>query len=112
MDDEKVQDQQNQSPDGGPDVDEEITAECASFVHGDPLQDSTGPPKSESKVEILHEHVKKQLIKEGHGQKPTKYSTCFCKYHYHGFFSKHCTTGHGPKAPSTSLRTHGMNRDQ
>ncbi|KAI3907146.1 hypothetical protein MKW92_034386 [Papaver armeniacum] len=80
MDDEKVQDQQNQSPDGGPDVDEEITAEGAAFVHGDPLQDSAGPPDSDSKVEILHEHVKKQLIKEGHGKKPTKYSTCFLHY--------------------------------
>ncbi|KAM1158043.1 hypothetical protein ACFX1X_028890 [Malus domestica] len=51
--------------------------EDATFVHGEPSQDGNGPPKVDSKVEILHEKVTKQIIKEGHGQKPSKYSTCF-----------------------------------
>jgi tetratricopeptide (TPR) repeat protein len=34
-------------------------------------------------VEVLHEKVTKQIIKEGHGQKPSKYSTCFL--HYRGW---------------------------
>lgn len=50
-------------------------------MHGEPLQDGTGPPKVDSEVEVLHEKVTKQIMKEGHGQKPSKYSTCFCKYH-------------------------------
>lgn len=57
----------------------EIVTENAAFVHEEPSQDSNGPPKVDSEVEILHEKVTKQIIKEGHGQKPSKYSTCFCK---------------------------------
>ncbi|KAB2594749.1 peptidyl-prolyl cis-trans isomerase FKBP42 [Pyrus ussuriensis x Pyrus communis] len=34
----------------------------------------------DSKVEILHEKVTNQIIKEGHGQIPSKYSTCFLPY--------------------------------
>ncbi|RYR52972.1 hypothetical protein Ahy_A06g027817 isoform A [Arachis hypogaea] len=41
------------------------------------------PPKIDSEVEVLHEKVTKQVIKEGHGQKPSKYSTCFI--HYRGW---------------------------
>lgn len=62
------------------DSENEIVAETAAFVHGEPPQDADGPPKADSEVEILHEKVTKQIIKEGHGQKPSKYSTCFCKY--------------------------------
>lgn len=58
---------------------DEIITEGASVVHGEPPQDDTGPPKVDSEVEFLHEKVTKQIIKEGHGQKPTKYATCFCK---------------------------------
>lgn len=58
----------------------EITTEAASFVHGEPPQDGSGPPKVDSEVEVLHEKVTKQIIKEGHGQKPSKYSTCFLHY--------------------------------
>lgn len=64
----------------GQDQENDIVAEGAAFVHGDPPQDANGPPKVDSAVEILHEKVTKQIIKEGHGQKPSKYSTCFCKY--------------------------------
>lgn len=56
----------------------EIVTENAAFVHGEP-QDANGPPKVDSEVEVLHEKVRKQTIKEGHGQKPSKYSTCFGK---------------------------------
>ncbi|CAN1132620.1 Peptidyl-prolyl cis-trans isomerase FKBP42 [Linum perenne] len=62
------------------DDDDEIVAESAAFVHGEPPRDGEGPPKVESEVEVLHEKVKKQVIKEGHGEKPSKYATCFLHY--------------------------------
>lgn len=62
------------------DDENEIVTENAAFVHGEPLQDGTGPPKVDSEVEVLHEKVTKQIMKEGHGQKPSKYSTCFLHY--------------------------------
>lgn len=58
---------------------DDIVAEGASVVHGEPPQDENGPPKVDSQVEVLHEKATKQIIKEGHGQKPSKYSTCFCE---------------------------------
>ncbi|XP_028777010.1 peptidyl-prolyl cis-trans isomerase FKBP42 [Neltuma alba] len=58
----------------------EIITESSAFVKGEPPQEVSNPPKVDSEVEILHENVTKQIIKEGHGQKPTKYSTCF--FHY------------------------------
>lgn len=58
----------------------EIVTEDAAFVRGEPPQDGDGPPKVDSEVEVLHDKVTKQIIKEGHGQKPSKYSTCFCEY--------------------------------
>ncbi|KAL5981406.1 Peptidyl-prolyl cis-trans isomerase fkbp42 [Asimina triloba] len=61
----------------GPDNDNEIVAEQAAFVHAEPPQDTEGPPKVDSEVEILHEKVTKQIMKEGHGQKPSRFSTCF-----------------------------------
>ncbi|KAJ9558268.1 hypothetical protein OSB04_012882 [Centaurea solstitialis] len=64
----------------GPDAKEEIVTEGSSFVHGGPPQDDNGPPKVDSAVESLHEKVTKQIIKEGHGEKPSKYSTCFLHY--------------------------------
>lgn len=49
-------------------------------MHGEPLQEGDdSPPKADSDVEILHAKVTKQIIKEGHGQKPSKYATCFGK---------------------------------
>lgn len=63
----------------GQDGEPEIVTEGTSFVHGEPPQDGSGPPKVDSEVEVLHENVTKQVIKEGHGQKPSKYSTCFGK---------------------------------
>ncbi|KAG6479951.1 hypothetical protein ZIOFF_063428 [Zingiber officinale] len=63
------------------DVDDDgIVTEAAAFVHNEPLQDDIDIPKVKSEVEILHENVKKQIIKEGHGAKPPKLSTCFCMY--------------------------------
>lgn len=64
----------------GQDDENEIITENAAFVRGEPLQDANGPPKVDSEVEVLQEKVTKQVIKEGHGPKPSKYSTCFCKY--------------------------------
>lgn len=72
------QEQQNQSL--GEDGESEIIAESASVVHGELPQDGHRPPKVDSEVEVLHEKVTKQIIKEGHGQKPSKYSTCFLHY--------------------------------
>ncbi|XP_039068010.1 peptidyl-prolyl cis-trans isomerase FKBP42-like [Hibiscus syriacus] len=60
------------------DDENEIVSESTAIVHGEPLQDAAGPPKVDSEMEILHEKVRKQIIKEGHGHKPSKYSTCFC----------------------------------
>uniref|UniRef100_A0A6P6G5E7 peptidylprolyl isomerase n=1 Tax=Ziziphus jujuba TaxID=326968 RepID=A0A6P6G5E7_ZIZJJ len=75
---EDAQEQKSQSL--GQDDENEIVTESAAFVHGEPPQDANGPPKVDSAVEILQEKVTKQIIKEGHGQKPSKYSTCF--FHY------------------------------
>ncbi|KAK9735770.1 hypothetical protein RND81_04G226600 [Saponaria officinalis] len=58
----------------------EIVTEEAAYVHGEPIQDSDSPPKVDSEVEVLREKVTKQIIKEGHGEKPSKYSTCFVHY--------------------------------
>lgn len=59
----------------------EVITESSAFVKGETALEVSNPPKVDSEVEILHEKVTKQIIKEGHGQKPSKYSTCFCKYH-------------------------------
>lgn len=67
----------------GQDSENEIVAEGASFVHGEPPQDGDSPPKVESEVEVLHEKVTKQIIKEGYGQKPSKYATCFGMFSFH-----------------------------
>lgn len=67
-------------PRDGQDVEDEIVTEGSAFVHGGPSQDDNGPPKVDTEVEVLHEKVTKQIIKEGHGNKPTKYSTCFLHY--------------------------------
>lgn len=72
--------QENQSQPLGHRDENEIVTENAAFVHGEPPQDANGPPKVDSEVEVLHEKVRKQTIKEGHGQKPSKYSTCFVHY--------------------------------
>ncbi|KAM1443378.1 hypothetical protein ACFX2I_039663 [Malus domestica] len=64
----------------GQDGENEIVTEDATFVRGEPSGDANGPPKVDSNVEILHEKVTKQIIKEGHGQIPSKYSTCFLHY--------------------------------
>ncbi|KAH9604553.1 hypothetical protein KSS87_015929 [Heliosperma pusillum] len=58
----------------------EIVTEEASYVTGEPIQDSDAPPKVDSEVEVLRQKVTKQIIKEGHGEKPSKYSTCFVHY--------------------------------
>ncbi|KAA8520230.1 hypothetical protein F0562_014486 [Nyssa sinensis] len=52
----EVQEQENQTI--GPDGENEIIAESASFVHGELPQDDSGPPKVDSVVEILHEKCK------------------------------------------------------
>jgi len=59
--------------------DNEITVEEASFVHTEPPQDGSAPPVVSSAMEVLHDKVKKQVIKEGHGKKPLKFATCFGK---------------------------------
>ncbi|CAM0151442.1 unnamed protein product [Urochloa decumbens] len=60
--------------------DNEITVEDASFVHTEPPQDGSAPPVASSDMEVLHEKVKKQVIKEGHGKRPLKFATCFVHY--------------------------------
>ncbi|KAK3119734.1 hypothetical protein QOZ80_9AG0674450 [Eleusine coracana subsp. coracana] len=60
--------------------DNEITVEEASFVHTEPPQDGNAPPVATSDMEVLHDKVKKQVIKEGHGKKPSKFATCFVHY--------------------------------
>lgn len=62
------------------DDESEIVSENVASIHSEPLQDGDGPPKVDSEVEVLQEKITKQIIKEGHGQKPTKYATCFCEY--------------------------------
>lgn len=68
----------------GQEDENEVITESSAFVKGEPAAEfSSSPPKVDSEVEVLHEKVTKQIIKEGHGQKPSKYSTCFCKYQSH-----------------------------
>ncbi|PKI63886.1 peptidyl-prolyl cis-trans isomerase FKBP42 [Punica granatum] len=78
----EVAEEQRSQPLGQSD-ENEVATEASSIVRGEPPQDSVGPPKVDSEVEVLHEKVTKQIIKEGHGQKPSKYATCFV--HYRGW---------------------------
>lgn len=89
MDGDTVRDQRHQSNGLGSSAQEsdigvedknDIIAEASSSVREEPPQDDSGPPKVDSEVEVLHEKVKKQIIKEGHGQKPPAMSTCFLHY--------------------------------
>nr|ACU23419.1 unknown [Glycine max] len=83
---EELQGSQTQSSLGQEDENEVIT-ESSAFVKGEPAPEfSSNPPKVDSEVEVLHEKVTKQIIKEGHGQKPSKYSTCF--FHYRAWAEK------------------------
>ncbi|KQJ92317.1 peptidyl-prolyl cis-trans isomerase FKBP42 [Brachypodium distachyon] len=66
-------------PAAGP-IDDEITVEETSFVHTEPPQDDNAPPVVTTDTEVLHDKVKKQVIKEGHGKTPSKFSTCFVHY--------------------------------
>jgi len=60
---------------------DEVIDESSEYAKGEtPEELLSSPPKVDSEVEVLHEKVTKQIIKEGHGQKPSKYSTCFCKW--------------------------------
>ena len=61
------------------DDDDDVITESAAVVRDEPPQDDKGPPKIDCEMEVLHEKVKKQVIKEGHGQQPAKFATCFCK---------------------------------
>ncbi|CAN7012979.1 unnamed protein product [Brassica rapa subsp. trilocularis] len=75
--DESPLEQQSQSHE----QENEIVTEGSAFGHGEPpSQDGSVPPKVDSPVEVLDEKVSKQIIKEGHGSKPSKYSTCFLHY--------------------------------
>lgn len=65
---------------GQEDADEVFDESSANDKGETPEELLSSPPKVDSEVEVLHEKVTKQIIKEGHGQKPSKYSTCFCKY--------------------------------
>lgn len=49
-------------------------------MHSEPPQDGSAPPVVSSDMEALHDKVKKQIIKEGHGRKPLKFATCFGEY--------------------------------
>ncbi|XP_050386148.1 peptidyl-prolyl cis-trans isomerase FKBP42 [Argentina anserina] len=72
--------QEQQSPLLGQDGENEIVVESAPSVHREPPQDGNGPPKVDSKEEVLRDKVKKRIMKEGHGPIPSKYSTCFLHY--------------------------------
>ncbi|XP_051148025.1 peptidyl-prolyl cis-trans isomerase FKBP42 [Andrographis paniculata] len=72
--------EEQQSPSSDQDGDGDIVTEAMSVVRGELPQDETGVPKVDSKMEVLHEKVQKQIIKEGHGQMPSKYATCFLHY--------------------------------
>lgn len=54
---------------------EKITSENAEVEEDDML-----PPKVNTEVEVLHDKVTKQIIKEGNGNKPSRNSTCFLHY--------------------------------
>lgn len=54
---------------------EKITSENAEVEEDDML-----PPKVNTEVEVLHDKVTKQIIKEGSGNKPSRNSTCFLHY--------------------------------
>ncbi|CAF2046911.1 unnamed protein product [Brassica rapa] len=62
------------------DQENEIVTEGSAVVHGEPSQDGSVPPNVDTEVQVLDEKVSKQIIKEGHGSKPSKYSTCFLHY--------------------------------
>lgn len=70
----------SQRSDIGLDDDKDVVMENTAFVRDEPPHDDKVPPKVDSELEVLHEKVKKQLIKEGRGQKPVKFSTCFLHY--------------------------------
>ncbi|GAB2300159.1 Peptidyl-prolyl cis-trans isomerase fkbp42 [Dionaea muscipula] len=72
--------QKQEIPSSEQDQENDIVTQEAAFAYGEPVQDGTGPPKVDSEVEIVHEKVTKQVIKEGHGQRPSKYATCFLHY--------------------------------
>ncbi|TKY67978.1 Peptidyl-prolyl cis-trans isomerase FKBP42 [Spatholobus suberectus] len=83
---EEVQVSQTQ-PSLGQEDENEVITESSAFVKGEPAPEfSSNPPKVDSEVEALHDKVTKQIIKEGHGQKPSKYSTCF--FHYMAWSEK------------------------
>ncbi|EOA30864.1 hypothetical protein CARUB_v10014006mg [Capsella rubella] len=71
---------ENQSLTNAEEEESEIVTEGSAVVHSEPSQDGSVPPKVDSEVEVLDEKVSKQIIKEGHGSKPSKYSTCFLHY--------------------------------
>ncbi|KAF9665707.1 hypothetical protein SADUNF_Sadunf16G0151600 [Salix dunnii] len=75
---EEIQEHPSQSI--GKDDEDDIVKEQSADEHGDPLQHGNLLPKVDSAVEILQEKVTKQVVKEGHGQKPSKYATCFLHY--------------------------------
>uniref|UniRef100_N1QQI0 peptidylprolyl isomerase n=1 Tax=Aegilops tauschii TaxID=37682 RepID=N1QQI0_AEGTA len=60
--------------------DDEITVEDAPFARTELPQDGSAPPVVTTDMEVLHDKVKKQVIKEGHGKIPSKFSTCFVHY--------------------------------
>ncbi|PIA48443.1 hypothetical protein AQUCO_01400794v1 [Aquilegia coerulea] len=62
---------------------EESVIESEGLEEKDEDDEKKGPPQVDSKEEILHEKVTKKIIKEGRGEKPSKYSTCFL--HYRGW---------------------------
>ncbi|XP_010916303.1 peptidyl-prolyl cis-trans isomerase FKBP42 isoform X1 [Elaeis guineensis] len=78
MEDARVQ--LNQSSGLNDDDDDDVITESAAVVRDEPPQDDKGPPKIDCEMEVLHEKVKKQVIKEGHGQQPAKFATCFLHY--------------------------------
>ncbi|KAH9309388.1 hypothetical protein KI387_037299, partial [Taxus chinensis] len=73
----QIQSNENQdlTSDTGAPEDQTVNGEKTNFKSGD--RDDNFPPKVDSELEVLHEIVTKQIIKLGHGNKPSQNSTCF-----------------------------------
>lgn len=71
---------QDISQESGTGNDKTINAEKITSENAEVEEDDMLPPKVNTEVEVLHDKVTKQIIKEGSGNKPSRNSTCFLHY--------------------------------
>lgn len=71
---------QDISPESDTGNDKTINAEKITSENAEVEEDDMLPPKVNTEVEVLHDKVTKQIIKEGSGNKPSRNSTCFLHY--------------------------------